>query len=97
MKTQPCEKSSLSIIDIISLQVREQDSAPENLEKLVPGLLSLKRVIEKVPGCEPAPPPTIDTGLITDFRSNIMEMMDRLTDQIRQTGNGEPPREVTHL
>ena len=82
---------------MFAFQVREQDSTPENLNKIVPGLLTLKRAIEKVPGCEPPPPPTIDTEIITDFRSDIMQMVDRLTGQIKQMGNGEPPRETTHL
>ena len=81
----------------LSFQLKEEESPPTNFDQLVPGLLSLKRAIEKVPGCEPPPPPTVDPEILTDFRSSVMEMMDRLTDQIRSVGNGQPPRESTHL
>lgn len=77
----------------MTFQLTDQGVAGAN--QLITSLIELKATIEKVPGCESPTPPSIDP-ILQDFKVNVMEMMDRLTEQVRQT-NKLPTKESTQL
>ena len=72
----------------------ESDSS--KCKELVKMVNTVKGELERIPGCEPPPPPPIEP-VLDEFRQGLMDMMDRLTEQVRQTNNGQPPKQTTKL